>query len=151
MRFMRAGLPAVLFVVLGFSISPLPPSGQQQDEKPPSDTREEARPYVPPGAWKSVEIGNFYLRRKKLNAALSRYQEAAKTDPHYAPAYLGLGKVYEKLGLKQKALEAYRKYLDELPSTKDALEAEDAQKAVARLEKQLAPRGKSSPLTSPPR
>ena len=48
-----------------------------------------------------------------------------------------MGKAYDKIGLKQKALASYQQYLDELPSTKDALEAKDAQKAVARLQKQL--------------
>jgi tetratricopeptide (TPR) repeat protein len=91
-----------------------------------------------------VEIGDYYLRRKKFTAALSRFQEAVKTDPHYAPAYQELGKVYERMGLRQKALDAYRKYLDELPSAKDARESKRAHKAIARLEKQLASKGKSS-------
>src|SRR5579864_1937065 len=93
-----------------------------------------SKPYQPPSASKSVEIGNFYLRRKRYNAALSRFQEAAVTDPNYAPAYLGLGKVYEKIGLKEKALNAYHKYLDELPSEKQADEATDVHKAIDRLE-----------------
>jgi tetratricopeptide (TPR) repeat protein len=95
------------------------------------------KPYEPPAASKSVEIGNFYLRRKRYNAALSRFQEAAATDSHYAPAYLGLGKVYEKIGLKQKALDAYHKYLDGLPSEKQADEAKDVHKAINRLQHDL--------------
>jgi tetratricopeptide (TPR) repeat protein len=67
-----------------------------------------------------------------------------KTNPHYAPAYRELGKVYEEMGLRQKALDAYRKYLDELPSAKDAREAKSIHKAMARLEKQLSAGGKSS-------
>ena len=85
-----------------------------------------------------MEIGDFYLRRKKFKAALSRYQEAVKTDPHYAPAYRGLGKVYERIGLRQKALDAYRRYLDELPSAQEAREAKPVHKAIARLQKQLS-------------
>jgi tetratricopeptide (TPR) repeat protein len=102
------------------------------------------RPYVSPSAAKSVEIGDYYLRRKKFKAALSRFQEAVKTDPHYAPAYQEMGKVYERIGLRQKALDAYRKYLDELPSAKDARESKLVHKAIARLEKQLSSGGKSS-------
>jgi len=60
-----------------------------------------------------------------------------KDDPHYAPAYLGLGKVYERMKEKQKALDAYERYLDELPSAKEASDARDAQRAIARLRKQL--------------
>jgi tetratricopeptide (TPR) repeat protein len=117
---------------------------QKQQTQPAADKGDPIRAYVSPSAAKSVEIGDFYLRRKKFNAALSRFQEALRTDPHYAPAYRELGKVYEKMGLRQKALDAYRKYLDELPSAKDAREAKTIHKAIARLEKELSSGGKSS-------
>jgi tetratricopeptide (TPR) repeat protein len=112
----------------------------QKDADPNASTAASVditKPYEPPAASKSVEIGNFYLRRKRYNAALSRFQEAAATDPYYAPAYLGLGKAYEKIGLKQKALDAYHKYLDKLPSEKQAVEARDAHKAIDRLQHDL--------------
>ncbi len=96
-----------------------------------------------------MEIGDFYLRRKRYRAALSRYQEAIKTDPYYAQGYLGLGKVYDRIGLKQKALDAYRRYLDLLPSAKEAEQAKDVQNAVARLERQFKT-SKRPPPTSPP-
>jgi tetratricopeptide (TPR) repeat protein len=125
-------------VALGLALAG-PALRGQGNELPPPPMPEDNWAYVSPSPAKSVEIGNYYLRRKKLQAALSRFQEAVKTDSHYAPAYLGLGKVYEKLGLKQKALEAYERYLDELPSTKDAEEAKGAQEAVARLQKEVGP------------
>ncbi len=93
--------------------------------------------YESPGPQKCVEIGNVYLHKKKLKGALSRFQEAVKDDPHYAPAYLGLGKVYDQMNEKQKALDAFKRYLDELPSAKDAQDAHDAQRAIARLQKEL--------------
>ena len=89
--------------------------------------------YVNQGPAKSTEIGNFYFKRKKYKAAVSRFQEAADTDPNYAPAYLGLGMAYERLGLRQKALESYRKYLEMLPSDKDAESARNVQRAIGRL------------------
>jgi len=104
---------------------------------PASDTDEQTKPYVPPAASKSVEIGNYYFRKKKYNAALSRYQEAVETDPNNSAGYLGLGRVYEKIGLKQKALASYQKYLDELPSEKQAEEAKEAHRAIDRLERSL--------------
>jgi tetratricopeptide (TPR) repeat protein len=123
-----------------------------QDESPLDQPApaSEAHQYVPPPAWKSVEVGDFYLRRKNYRGALSRYQEAAAIDPYYAPAYLGLGRCYDKMGLKQKALDAYEKYLDKLPSQKDALNAKDVQKAIARIEKELGKKSKP-PKPSPPR
>jgi len=139
---MRCLLTTSLVAILGLGCTVLarPP----QDKKLPPPAPEETEPYKPPSAGKSVEIGNFYLKKKDYPGALSRYQEAVKTDPYYPGGYLGLGKVYEKLGFKEKALHAYRKYLDLLPSAKDALEAKDVQKAVARLEKGLASKSKSS-------
>lgn len=89
--------------------------------------------YTPPGPAKSVEIGNFYLKRHNYKAAISRFKEAIQTRADYAPAYLGLGKAYEKTRQKQKALDAYQKYLDMLPSDKDAEDAKDVHRALDRL------------------
>jgi len=148
---MRLPFSILLAGVLLSSI-PAPTIRGQEDKRPPAPEPEpeEERPYVTPPAWKSVEIGDFYLRRKKYRAALSRYQEAAKTDPYNPQAYLGMGRVYDRLGLKQKALENYRKYLDLLPSAKDAEEAREVQKAIVRLERQMKPaKQRSSPPASP--
>ncbi len=113
----------------------------QQEPRPAAEPQEEkTQPYVPPSAAKSVEVANFYFRTKKYQAALGRYQEAVTTDPYYADGYLGLGKTYEKLGLKQKALTAYQKYLDLLPSEKQAEEAKSVHRAIERLEKALGVR-----------
>lgn len=107
----------------------------QVPDKPPSYDADWN--YVSPGPAKCVEAGNVYLKKGALPGALSRFQEALKDNPHYAPAYLGLGRVYERMNEKRKALDAYHHYLDELPSAKDAAEARDAQRAVVRLRKEL--------------
>jgi tetratricopeptide (TPR) repeat protein len=93
--------------------------------------------YQSPGPKQCVEIGNVYLHKGKLKGALSRFQEAVKDDPHYAPAYLGLGKVYDRMNEKQKALDAYLRYFDELPSAKDAADAREVHRAVDRLRQEL--------------
>jgi tetratricopeptide (TPR) repeat protein len=111
----------------------------QVPEKVPSYPIDPDWTYTSPGPAKCVEIGNVYLHQGNLKGALSRFQEAVTDNPHYAPAYLGLGKVYERMKDKQKALEAYERYLNELPSAKAAAEARDAQRAVARLQKQVGP------------
>lgn len=132
---MHRHLYFLLLVFVAIAWQPLLNFGQDQSRK----AREENYTYVSPPAWKSVEIGNFYFKRKNYAGALSRFKEAAQVDPDYAPAYLGLGKVYEKMGLKRKALEAYQRYLDELPSSKQAEEAKSAHEAIERLEKELGP------------
>lgn len=116
---------------------------QRQDSASQSQNDDDsAPPYTPPAASKSVEVGNFYFVQKQYRGALSRYREAVQTDPYYAPAYLGLGRTYEKLGQKQKALTNYQKYLDLLPSEKQADEARKVHLAMGRLEKALKKPGR---------
>ena len=141
---MRWIVGTTLVLILVFHTGGPVVCAQKQQARPPANNAEAPRPYVSPSASKSVEIGDYYLRRKKFNAALSRFQEALKTDPNYAAAYRELGKVYEGTGLWQKALEAYRKYLDELPSARDAREAKSIHKAIARLQKEIVAEGPSS-------
>jgi tetratricopeptide (TPR) repeat protein len=140
---MERCLKAAWIVVLGITVT-APIVRAQVPEKPPSAAIDPDWSYTSPGPAKCVEIGNVYLHKGELKGALSRFQEAVKDNPHYAPAYLGLGKVYERMKEKQKALEAYERYLDELPTAKDAAEAKDAQRAVARLQKQVGPSPKGS-------
>lgn len=135
---MRRTIGIALLSILVLQASAPGTHAQGPEARPPIDDANTEHRYVPPSASHSVEIGDFYLRRKQFKAALSRYQEAVKTDPHYAPAYRGLGKVYERIGLRQKALDAYRRYLDELPSAQEAREAKPVHKAIARLQKQLS-------------
>ena len=140
---MRWCLKAAWIVVLGIVVA-APIVRAQVPEKIPSPPIDPDWTYTSPGPAKCVEIGNVYLHKGNLKGALSRFQEAVKDNPHYAPAYLGLGKVYERMKEKQKALDAYERYLDELPTAKDAAEAKDAQRAVARLQKQVGPSPKGS-------
>jgi tetratricopeptide (TPR) repeat protein len=134
---MRRAPGAILLAGLSLCLTASADRAQDRKPAPSQESAEDEKPYSPPAAWKSVEIGNYYYRRKKYNAALSRYQEAVKTNPYYPQGFLGLGRVYDKIGLKRKALESYQKYLDLLPSEKDALEAKEVQKAVTRLKRAL--------------
>jgi len=127
---------AVIFLA-GVSLWLTASAGRGQDRKAAPSQESEESAYAPPSARKSVEIGDYYFRRKAYKAALSRYQEAIRTDPYYPRAFLGLGKVYDKTGLKQKALDSYLRYLDLLPSEKTALDAEGVQRAVDRLRTEL--------------
>ena len=132
-RVLKIILVIVAFAILGAA----PVARAQVPEKPPAPRPDDDWNYTTPGPAKCVEIGNLYLHKGNNKGALSRFEEAVKDDPHYAAAYLGLGKVYERMKEKQKALDAYQRYLDELPSAKDAAAAQEAQRAVARLKRQL--------------
>jgi tetratricopeptide (TPR) repeat protein len=131
--FMKRRFQGAWLVLAGIVVaSPL--IGAQGPEKADPSSVDPDWTYSSPGPAKCVEIGNVYLHKGSLQGALSRFQEALKDNPHYAPAYLGLGKVYERMKQNQKALAAYKRYLDELPSAKQAADARDARRAIAHLE-----------------
>jgi tetratricopeptide (TPR) repeat protein len=138
---MRRVLPVLLLTLIALPCGITTTSAQEEQSNPDAPS-----PYVTPGPQKSVEIGDFYFKRKRYAGALSRYKEAVQADPHFAPAYLGLGKVYERMGLKQKALEAYQRYLDELPSKKQADEATEVHRAIERLRGRLAKASDKTPV-----
>lgn len=130
-------LPTLVLIILG---APVAAAGQHSaPQSAPNHSSAKVPPdwpFEPPSAAKSVKIGNFYFRRHDYAGALSRYLEATKTDPDYAPAYLAMGKTYEATGKRRLALSAYEKYLAELPSDRDAERAKDAHKAIARLKRE---------------
>ena len=134
--FHRTAIPLSLCLAGGV-LAALAPESTQESTREKAYEEDPSIRHTPPRASKSVEVGTFYLKRKKYKAALSRFQEAIQTDPLYAPAYRKLGKVYEKLGRKKEALRAYKKHLELLPSARDAEKAEDVHKAIARLEREL--------------
>lgn len=144
MELMRRGhMQAAGSVALAVLVS-LPVALAQVQEKIPSPPIDPDWTYTSPGPKKCVEIGNVYLHKGNLKGALSRFQEAVQDNAHYAPAYLGLGKVYERMNEKPKALKAYEQYLDELPSAKDADDAKFAQHAVKHLREELGPGSKAT-------
>jgi tetratricopeptide (TPR) repeat protein len=145
---MRTILAALLLGVMALMSRPVSLPGQHMAQD--DGELESSYHYVPPSARQSVEIGNFYLHRKDYHGALSRFEEGARDDPYYAPAYLGMGKVYEKTGRKRKELAAYLKYIDALPSQKQADEAKDVHKTIRRLERQLAREHQRSAATQKP-
>lgn len=115
--------------------------GGQSTISPPPPAHETAAHYWKywrPSPERCVEVGNFYLKKGDLRAAVSRFKQAVKTDSYYAPAYLGLGKAYERLNENEKALDAYEKYLAELPTSRAAARAKSVHKAIARLKREIA-------------
>lgn len=143
----------------GAALLPLcrPSCGSADAQQPRTSSRSQppAQPddspaYVASSPSKSVEVGNFYLKRKNYRGALSRFEEAVATDPEYAPGYLGLGRVCEKLDLRSRALAAYQRYLDLLPSDRDAEEAKGVHQAITRLQRELGQDEAGSPGNAKP-
>ena len=101
-----------------------PPKEQQQQEEAPPEEDESLKPKVfsfnPLEAARDIRVGNYYFKRGKYPAALSRYQEATKWNPNMAEAYLHIGETAEKMKDKKTAKEAYKKYIEMAPDSKEA-------------------------------
>jgi tetratricopeptide (TPR) repeat protein len=90
----------------------------------------------PHKAAKSVEVGDFYFKRKNYRAAEERYREALRFKDNDAIATFRLAVCLEKVDRPEDALAEYDSYLRILPH---GPLAEEAQKSIERL-KQPAPK-----------
>jgi tetratricopeptide (TPR) repeat protein len=106
------------------------------DKGPPPPYVEPASPPAPPEptydplrAEKSIEIGAFYMKRGNYDAAIERFQDAARFQPKLARPYALLGEAYEKKGQIDNAVANYKKYLDVYRT------APDREKILKRIEK----------------
>jgi tetratricopeptide (TPR) repeat protein len=86
--------------------------------------------FDPHKAAKSVEVGDFYFRRKNYRAAEDRYREALRYKDNDAVATIKLAECLEKLGIPDDALAEYQSYLKILPH---GPQASEAQKGINRL------------------
>ena len=94
---------------------------------PPPPPPEEPAP-DPLHAEKSVEIGQFYMKKGKYDAAIERFQLAIRYQPKLALPRRLIAEACEKKKDKSAAVEWYQKYLEALPH------AEDADKIRKRIE-----------------
>jgi tetratricopeptide (TPR) repeat protein len=103
------------------------PAPPYVEPEPPPAPAEPA--YDPLRANKSVEIGMFYLKRGNYDAAIERFEDATHFQPKLARPYSLLGEAYERKGELDKALTAYRRYLEVYRN------APDREKILKRIEK----------------
>ena len=80
-------------------------------------------------AEKDLEVGQYYMRKGDLDAAIDRFQDAILAKPGYAIPFRYLGEAQEKKGLKRDAIKSYARYLVLYPH------AEDKSKIEKKIEK----------------
>src|SRR5215813_10748349 len=85
-------------------------------------------------AEKDLEVGQYYMRKGDLDAAIDRFQDATTAKPGYAIPLRYLGEAQEKKGLKKQALKSYRRYLDMVPRADDA---DKIKKKMEKLDKEV--------------
>jgi tetratricopeptide (TPR) repeat protein len=108
-------------------------SGQQSGQQPPSPATVEQEPpeedvsnapkeyaFNPLQAAKELKVGGFYFKKGSYRAALRRFEEALKWNPTLSEAYLRIGETQLKLRDSKLAKEAFQKYLEMEPESKDA-------------------------------
>jgi tetratricopeptide (TPR) repeat protein len=141
-------MTASLFLVLGLSeveaqeppqessskpAQPPAPEPPKSSSKKKKDTATQNAPdqptWDPLRAEKDLEVGQYYMKRGDLDAAIDRFQDATTAKPGYAIPFRFLGEAQEKKGLKKQAIKSYQRYLDLYPH------AEDGDKIKKKLEK----------------
>ena len=65
----------------------------------------------------SINIGDFYYKKKNYAAAIRRYLEAIEYQPDSARAYDALARAYEKNGERDKAISAYTEFVKKNPDS----------------------------------
>ncbi len=100
---------------------PKAPQSTQEEIPPEEDTSIAVKEYSfnPLQAEKELKIGNYYFRKGSYRAAAQRFREATKWNEGYADAWLRLGEAEEKLKDKPAAKEAYSKYVELAPESKN--------------------------------
>jgi tetratricopeptide (TPR) repeat protein len=94
--------------------SPAPAAGQ------PSSAEADAPTYDPVSAEQDIEVGNFYMRKGDIDAAIIRFKDAIRMRPNFAKPRLLLAGAYEKKKDKASAVKYYKEYLKVFPGAPDA-------------------------------
>lgn len=100
-------------------------SSKQPDLAPPNDKPA----YNPLPAEQDVDVGEFYMHKGDVDAAIPRFEDAIQLRPNYAKPRLLLAEAYEKKGEKSNAVKYYKEYLKVFPG------APDAKKIQKKIEK----------------
>jgi tetratricopeptide (TPR) repeat protein len=111
-------------------------------QKPPARTNKdnatESAPdqpmWDPLRAEKDLEVGQYYMRKGDVDAAIDRFQDATIAKPGYAIPFRYLGEAQEKKGWKKPAIKSYQRYLDLVPHADDA---EKVRKKIEKLYKEV--------------
>ena len=133
----RSLLSAITFALVSFAAISAAQSQQPDSAKPKakpnSDNATQNAPdqpmWDPLRAEKDLEVGQYYMRKGDVDAAIDRFADAILAKPGYAIPFRYLGEAQEKKGLKRDAIKSYSRYLDLYPH------AEDKAKIEKKIEK----------------
>jgi tetratricopeptide (TPR) repeat protein len=109
------------------------PTPQKTPPKTNKDNATQSAPdqptWDPLRAEKDLEVGQYYMRKGDVDAAIDRFQDATTAKPGYAVPFRFLGEAQEKKGLKKQAIKSFQRYLELYPH------ADDGDKIRKKIEK----------------
>jgi len=142
----RIGLMAALISCAALPIygqapdsSPKPKANKQTDTA--TKSAEDQPKWDPLRAEKDIEVGKYYMKIGKVDAAIDRFQDAIEAKPGYAVPFLYLGEAQEKKGMKRDAVKSYTRYLDLYPHAEDK---EKIEKKIVKLRAETEDKKKSA-------
>ncbi|HEY2545608.1 MAG TPA: hypothetical protein VGI46_06055 [Candidatus Acidoferrum sp.] len=120
---------------------PAPPPEKPKTNKDNATQNAPDQPsWDPLRAERDMQVGEYYMHKGDVDAAIDRFEDAAIAKPGYALPYKLLGEAQEKKGLKKKAIKSYTRYLDLYPKAEDK---DKIQKKIAKLYKDVEKEKKS--------
>ena len=111
---------------------PKPPAKPNKDNATQNSADQPT--WDPLRAEKDLEVGQYYMRKGDVDAAIDRFQDATTAKPGYAIPFRLLGEAQEKKGLKKQAIKSYQRYLDLFPHAEDR---DKVQKKIDKLFKEV--------------
>jgi tetratricopeptide (TPR) repeat protein len=127
---------------------PAAPADATDKPKPPKTNADNATQNAPDQpkwdplrAEKDMQVGEYYMHKGDLDAAIDRFEDATLAKPGYAVPFRFLGEAQEKKGMKKKAIKSYQRYLDLYPKAEDK---DKIQKKIDKLYKDVEKEKKSS-------
>lgn len=115
-------------------------SGKKNKDSAASSAPDQPK-WDPLRAEHDVEVGQYYMKKGDLDAAIDRFQDAADSKPGFAIPYRYLGEAQEKKKQKREAIKSYTRYLDLYPHAEDAAKI---RKKIDKLYEEVGKKDKSA-------
>jgi tetratricopeptide (TPR) repeat protein len=115
--------------------APEPPKPSAKQKKDTATKNAPDQPaWDPLRAEKDLEVGQYYMKKGDLDAAIDRFQDATTAKPGYAIPFRFLAEAQEKKGLRKQAIKSYQRYLDLYPHAEDG---DKIRKKIDKLYKEV--------------
>jgi len=116
------------------SSKPADPPNDMKPKSPAKQNTPDQPAWDPLRAEKDLEVGQYYMKKGDLDAAIDRFQDATTAKPGYAIPFRYLAEAQEKKGLKKLAIKSYQRYLDLYPHAEDG---DKVRKKIDKLYKEV--------------